>query len=122
MHERSLVRALLTQIERLVAKQGAGQVEEIRVQLGPLSNVDPILVESAFQALAPESAAAGARLVVEEVPLTGRCAVCRSEFEIVRFQFQCPQCRSQDIDVTAGDGFVLESITVRRETTAADCL
>lgn len=120
MHEHSLVQALLRQVERLAAQHGASRVDEVRVRLGPLSNVELLLVESAFQTLAPATVAAESRLVMEEVPLTARCAVCSSEFEIIRFQFRCPACDSVEIAVTAGDGFVLESITLRREEPVLD--
>lgn len=120
MHEYSLVQALLRHVERLAAQHCASRVDEVRVRLGPLSNVEPLLVESAFQTLAPATVAAESRLVMEEVPLTARCAVCDSKFEIIRFQFRCPACDSAEIAVTAGDGFVLESVTLRREEPALD--
>ena len=70
MHEHSLVHALLEQVERLAGEQGAGEVEEVRVQLGPLSGVEPLLVKTAFEMLAPATIAGQALLqrVVTERP------------------------------------------------------
>ena len=115
MHEHSLVHALLEQVERLAGEQGAGEVEEVRVQLGPLSGVEPLLVQSAFEMLAPATIAGQARLVIDEGPLLGQCAHCRHRFEIIDFKFLCPICDSRNIEIKAGDGFVLESITVHRD-------
>jgi hydrogenase nickel incorporation protein HypA/HybF len=110
MHEASLVKALLEQVDRLVSEHDAAAIEEVRVRIGPLSGVEPLLVTAAFERLAP----AGAILVVDEVPLTARCRDCDELFELTQFRFRCPQCESTDVDVIEGDVFMLESITIRR--------
>ena len=114
MHEHSLVRALLAQVERLADAEGAGEVEEIRVKVGPLSGVEPLLIETAFEILAPRTSVDKARLVIEEIPLMAQCADCGHEFQVPHFRFRCPVCDCRKVDVTAGDGFVLESFTVRQ--------
>ena len=48
MHEMSLARCLLAQVGHLVEAHGGGTVRSIRVQLGPLSGVEPLLLASAF--------------------------------------------------------------------------
>jgi len=110
MHEASLVKSLLEQVDRLAAEHAAVAVEEVRVRIGPLSGVEPMLVSLAFERLAP----AGANLVVEEVPLTARCRDCCKLFELKQFRFHCSYCESSDVDVIEGDVFMLESITIRR--------
>ncbi|HVX12236.1 MAG TPA: hydrogenase maturation nickel metallochaperone HypA [Pirellulales bacterium] len=117
MHEHSLVQALLAQVERLTDAQGPCEVEEVHVRMGPFSGVEPLLVESAFEALVAGTSLGKARLVIEEVPLSARCAVCGHHFEVLRFQFRCPACDTREIEVTGGDGFMLESITLRQVTT-----
>jgi hydrogenase nickel incorporation protein HypA/HybF len=117
VHEYSLIQALLAQVERLADAQGAGEVEEVRVKAGPLSGVEPVLLATAFQLLAPSTSVGSARLVIEEVPLMARCADCRREFEVLHFQFRCPVCESRTIEVTAGDAFMLESITFQQGAT-----
>ncbi len=123
MHERSLIAALIEQASRLAAAQGAASIEEVRVRIGPLSGIEPVLAASAFGLLAPASAAAGARLIIEETPLTARCRDCGASFEIVQFRFRCPECQSQYVQIFEGDALMLESITIRpRERAAETCL
>jgi hydrogenase nickel incorporation protein HypA/HybF len=117
VHEHSLVRALLAQVERLAEAEGAGEVEEVRVKVGPLSGVEPLLIETAFQVLAPRTSVGKARLVIDEIPLVARCADCGHDFEVPDFRFRCPVCECRKVEVTAGDGFILESITFHQGVT-----
>ena len=51
MHEESLVRSLLHQVEDLAQQHHATEVEDIEVEIGPLSGVEPLLVREAFERL-----------------------------------------------------------------------
>lgn len=113
MHETALVRSLLDQVDRLLAEHGASELDEVRVEVGPLSGVEPLLLQSAFERLAPLTNARGARLAIDEVPLSARCLECRQEFDIEAFHFQCPCCGSTSINVTRGGDFRLVSISVK---------
>lgn len=110
MHERSLARNILAQAEAIAAQQAGGRVREVRVQAGPLSGVEPLLLQSAFEELA-HRAGGTARLVVEEVPLVARCP-CGCEFEVVGFDFLCPRCGDGLARVIQGEDLQLVSITV----------
>jgi hydrogenase nickel incorporation protein HypA/HybF len=110
MHELSLVRSLVTQVEQLVADHGGGIVREIRLQCGSLSGVEPALMKSAFELLKHKTALGDATLVIEEIALAARCGKCQTMFHSERFHFVCPQCGSIDTEVVQGESVVLESI------------
>lgn len=112
MHERSLMRALLRQVESLVEEHDGTGVDEIRVQLGPLSGVEPLLLASAFDELSGDGIARGARLSINEVPLAARCLDCGLDFELDAARFRCPVCTSGRTRIKQGDGLVLESVTI----------
>jgi hydrogenase nickel incorporation protein HypA/HybF len=111
MHEISLVRSLIRQVESLVCDQGV-TVTEIDVSIGPLSGVEPLLVQSAFSQLAPTSRFPEATLCIRETELIATCQDCGCSFSIASFRFVCPDCDSRAVDVTSGDGFRLERISV----------
>lgn len=111
MHEFSLVRSLIRQVESILTKE-AGTATEIEVSIGPLSGVEPLLVQSAFDQLAPESQLVGAKLRIEQTELRARCRDCHHEFAVQSFLFECPACHSRLVDVTSGDDFRLMGITV----------
>jgi hydrogenase nickel incorporation protein HypA/HybF len=120
MHEMSLVRSLLEESQRLCAEQGGAAIESIRLELGPLSGVEPLLVESAFEQLSAELGLAGVRLDIEETALEARCRNCWAYFEVRDFRFVCPTCGARQIAITRGDGVKLVSITIG-EREAVEC-
>ena len=115
MHEQSLVRALLEQASDVCRQHGATAVTEIRVEVGPLSGVEPLLLTSAFEQLAPVSAA----LVIDQVALSARCLVCHHEFEISDFVFRCPTCDG-NVKIIRGDNIQLVSVSLRADEPAEE--
>ncbi|MFN8544658.1 MAG: hydrogenase/urease maturation nickel metallochaperone HypA [Candidatus Binatia bacterium] len=65
MHEHSLLRALMTQVEAAARAHGAARVRVVRVKLGPLAHLDPEHLRHHFAAAARGTAAEGARLEIE---------------------------------------------------------
>ncbi|MEQ8233692.1 MAG: hydrogenase maturation nickel metallochaperone HypA [Gammaproteobacteria bacterium] len=65
MHEASLMRGLMKQVEAIAAAHGGERVVSIEVWLGALSHMSPAHFEAHFAAVAPGTRAAGARLVIE---------------------------------------------------------
>ena len=91
---------------------GGGTVRSIRVQLGPLSGVEPLLLASAWERVRCDATLGEATLEVEEVPLEARCRTCHNEFQPVRFCFRCPRCGGTETDVVRGENVVLRSIVL----------
>ena len=112
MHEASLVHALLSQVDQLARSHGGGRVTTIRVQVGPLSGVEPLLFDEAFRRLAPGSIAERAELIVDYVPLGGVCRGCGETFTRGELEFTCPLCGSHDVTINSGDCVLLESIAL----------
>ncbi len=112
MHESSLVAALLRQVDRVCAEHGVSDTAEVRVQLGPLSGVEPLLVTVAFERLKPGTSADRARLTIENVPLEALCLDCGLESEIRDFRFCCAHCGHDALRIVRGDGFQLVSVTI----------
>ncbi|MCA9080324.1 MAG: hydrogenase maturation nickel metallochaperone HypA [Planctomycetaceae bacterium] len=121
MHEQSLVRSLLTQVEQLRIEHGADVVTRVEVEIGPLSGVEPLLVREAFELLVAAEQDANANsqlrpdleLVIHTVPLGCRCRECGSEWSADSCRFVCDHCRSNSVQVISGDEFRLKNITVR---------
>jgi hydrogenase nickel incorporation protein HypA/HybF len=112
MHEQSLVRSLLRQAESIRRQHDAEYITEVRVAVGPMSGVEPLLLASAFELLTAETNLAGARLVIDEVALLARCESCRCEFEVNDFVFRCRQCGG-NVTVIRGDELQLVSVSLQ---------
>ena len=124
MHEYSLVRALLEQVDSLRHEHNAERVLEIRVCVGQFSGVEPDLFRLAFETMVDTTAAAGAVLQMQQTDLAAQCDACGHEFAIERFHFECPACQNRSLTVVRGEDLMLESVTMEqaeKNHEPADC-
>jgi len=112
MHERSLVRALLRQIEEVAAEHEGSRVVAVSVQIGELSGVEPELLASAYDDLVHETQFFGSVLNLERIPLSAFCDECGNEFRIERYRFECDQCGSRQLTLRGGEELLLDSVTL----------
>lgn len=110
MHELSLCQA----IAGVVAPHAAGRrVDVVRVRVGALRQVVPESLEFCWTLVRDHHDMADARLELEFVPAEVACRECgrRSAIES-RFSVACPQCRSAEVAVVAGEEFMVTSVDV----------
>ena len=112
MHEESLVRSLLRQVELIADEHRATEITEIEVEIGPLSGVEPLLVQSAFARVAASTACGSARLSIHQVELEALCESCGQQFEMQELRFRCPCCKANGIRIVRGDEFRLMNVTL----------
>lgn len=113
MHEESLVRSLLRHVEELAQQHQAVGVEEIEVEVGPLSGVEPLLLQDAFERLRDEFSCPKAVLTVLQVGLDVLCKNCHSESQLQDFRFVCRECSSTSLQIVRGDAFRLMNVRIQ---------
>lgn len=117
MHEYSLVRNLIRQLDTLREAQGDARIAIVRLRVGEFSGIEPGLLQTAFDDLTLATPIQGARLEIERVPLEAVCQNCGAEFAIPttgpsRFRFVCAACGGQRINLKRGEDLLLESVTM----------
>ncbi len=112
MHEYSLAKALLRQVDVIVRRERAAEVRRVSVTIGEFSGVDPDLLQMAFEDISKQSPHAGVRLSIEQVALEARCEDCYHEFQVARFRFVCPNCEGGSVNVIRGEEMVLEQVVL----------
>ncbi len=65
MHEMSLLRGLLAQIEATARRHGAARVSVVRLKLGPLAHIEPDHLREHFVSAARGTLAEAARLDIQ---------------------------------------------------------
>lgn len=115
MHEMSLMQSLLRQVAQICEEHHALFAKTIHVELGPLSGVEPLLLSTAFERLAPDTIAEKAELIIDNVPLSAICRECGASFELPDFDFLCPLCAATSIEITQGDSCRLLSVTIETD-------
>ena len=114
MHEESLIRALLRQAENLAVQHAAIAVEEIELEIGPLSGAEPLLLESAFDRIKGTSDLCGcATLSIRSIDLEALCLDCQRDFAIDDFRFVCRYCESTSLQIMRGDSLTLLNVRLQ---------
>lgn len=115
MHELSVCRSLLEQVNRIAAKNIDGTVKSIHIQVGPLSGVEPALLQSAFPVARSNTLAAQADLVIHSQPIRVKCQQCAAESEVTPNKLICGECGDYHTVLLSGDELLLERIEFRTE-------
>lgn len=118
MHEVALMNNLLSIVNR--AASGALEpVKVVHMRIGSMAGVNKEALQFAFEVLSPGSAAAGAKLEVETVPLGVRCRACEEKWQPREPIFICEKCGSTDVEILSGREMEIDYILVG-ETTPGD--
>ena len=110
MHELAVCQALIEQVDRVARDNHASRVVAITVSVGPLSGVEPDLLEHAYPLAAEGTIAQRAALIGERVPVQVRCRACGAESEASPNRLVCGGCGDWQVDVTAGEELLLKRV------------
>lgn len=110
MHELSVCQALVQQLQAVSANNGGGRVALVRLRIGPLSGIEPALLQHAFPIAAAGSIAAGAELLIEQAAVTVRCSDCGEVTVAAVNRMLCAACSSFRVRLASGDEMLLESV------------
>jgi hydrogenase nickel incorporation protein HypA/HybF len=110
MHELSLCQALLAQVEQVAQDHQAHRVDKVVLRIGPLSGVEPRLLQDAFPIARAGTVAADAELLIEELPLTVRCQSCGAETAAQPNRLICGACGDWHTQLISGDELLLASV------------
>lgn len=105
MHELSLIRQTIRSIEELYPKEELLLLEEIHLKIGELSNVEPILLQNAFDAVVSveKSDYKEVKLVVEKIPIVIQCQKCGVKTTVQGYLFLCSGCGLPSNNIIQGE-------------------
>ncbi len=110
MHEISLVRNIFNTLEH----EFPGRMHEVRgiyLTVGLLSNVQPILMQNAFEAVVhDEPQYAHTQLHVEVLPIKVHCTECNRESQVEQYKFICAQCGRPVSNVVQGEEMLISKV------------
>lgn len=118
MHELSVCQALIEQVARVARDNDAKRVVSIVITVGPLSGVEPRLLEHAYPLAAAGTIAEDASLVIETVPVRVRCRSCAAQTEAEANRLLCGACGDWQVDVIGGEEMLLTRVEIETDATA----
>jgi hydrogenase nickel incorporation protein HypA/HybF len=117
MHELSICQALISQLEAIAREQAAQRVALIRLGVGPLSGVEPQLLEQAYPIASAGTLADGAELIIEKLPLRVSCEHCGQTTDALPNRLLCGACGDWHTRLVSGDELQLTSVELIKEET-----
>ncbi len=99
----------------LPADLGEARVAAINLKIGKLAAVVPVSLRFCFEVAIKDTPLAGAKLVIEEVPVVARCKDCQAQWTIDAPVFICQTCESGSLEILSGRELDIESIEVVEE-------
>jgi len=113
MHEMGLVQNIFDIVLKTAEQNSISKVLRINIRAGQMRAIVPEQLQFCFEILSKESPIVeGAELVVEILPVEGKCKSCTHEFAVEEFQFVCPECKHEDIEVLQGMELLVSNIEV----------
>ena len=74
-------------------QRAASNIRKIKISIGEFSGVVKEALEFAFEVLTPNTAASGAEIEIEVLPLTAECAICGPAVcRLNDLNLTCPGC------------------------------
>ena len=113
MHEMGLVQNIFDIVLKTAEQNDIAKVLRINIRAGQMRAIVPEQLQFCFEILSKESPIVeGAELVVEMLPVKGKCKSCLHEFAVEDYNFVCPKCEHEDIDVLQGMELLVSNIEV----------
>lgn len=111
MHEISLVRTIFSTLEAEFQREDLEKLTAIDLKVGLLSNVEPLLMQNAFEAVTTaEGKYQNVQLQVELVPIEIYCAACKAHSTIENYKFACAVCGQPNNNVVKGTELLIHRV------------
>jgi hydrogenase nickel incorporation protein HypA/HybF len=115
MHELQVTERILNIVINHAQKNNVTKVMSISLRVGELSDLENEWIQHYFDYLAKDSVAAGAKLVIERVPVVMRCDECGHSFEVnikeIK-EIQCTECESKTCTLVSGKDYYIKDMEV----------
>ncbi|MBL7742321.1 MAG: hydrogenase maturation nickel metallochaperone HypA [Chitinophagaceae bacterium] len=112
MHELSIVMNIIQIAEKESAANNASAVEEIELDIGELSGIEPSAFDFAWEQAIKSSLLDGSARKINHIPGEGQCIECGAVFPMHRLYDPCPVCGEHFITITKGKELRVRSIVV----------
>jgi len=122
VHELSICQSLLREVRRVAEAHNATEVTGIVVAVGPISGVEPLLLERAFSIARAGTIAENAELEIEVAPIVVWCEDCGVETHAAINALTCGRCGTWQVDLRSGDELLLKRVELTKAEDGAESL
>ena len=108
----SIAHSLFEILKEEMIENNARTLRSVRLRIGQLSAVVPESLSFCFRVMTEGTEMEGAELIMDIIPLEGKCRSCDKLFEIEDYAFKCPYCSSPEIDTISGQDLSIVEMVV----------
>ncbi len=112
MHEMSIAQSIINIVDEYMSEEDGRKLIEVAVEVGELVAVVPESLTFCYEALVDSTPYQGSKLLINVLPLQARCSHCDHTFRIEKFNFICPNCKSNQISVLSGQELRISHLEV----------
>lgn len=112
MHELAITQSMFDLILDKGQQVEAKRVGKINLVIGEMTGVVPDSVRFYFEIISKGSIAEQAALSINIVPAQATCQQCHHTFVLPQFDWTCPECQGNILNISGGNELFLESIEV----------
>lgn len=116
MHELSICQSMLKQVSVIAREHQASSVMQITLRVGPLSGVEPKLLQSAFPLASAGTIADEATLLIESLPIRVQCRSCGQQSEVSPNRLTCHHCGDYKTQLISGDELLLANVELTTDS------
>ncbi len=110
MHELTLMKKMMTILERETAEEKVGMVKKVHLEIGVLQQVVPDLMATAFEHIPKSEKLRNARIDISVMPAKVNCADCKKETIVKEMNFRCGICQGENVTVISGNELILKGV------------
>ena len=110
MHELALSQSIIDLVVECARREKLHAVSRVTIEVGAAAGVEIETLRFCLEALAEQTQAQGAELVITAIALRARCRRCGCDYTPLSLISPCPGCDSHDRDLLAGRELLVRSI------------
>jgi hydrogenase nickel incorporation protein HypA/HybF len=112
MHEMGVAVNILEIVKQEMLRHKATKLISICLAIGKFTAIVPHSLTFCFEVITKGTFFENVKLIIEKLPLIGRCINCDSEFAIKEYSFICEKCGSNSIEIVSGRELFIKEIEI----------
>jgi hydrogenase nickel incorporation protein HypA/HybF len=112
MHEASIAQNVLDIAINTATENSAIKINKVCLKIGQLTAIEENSLKFAFDALKEDTMAANAELLIEHIPIVGKCNNCGKKDTYSEMFFSCSNCGSYKMEILSGEELSIKEIEV----------
>jgi len=113
VHELSIALSIVEAAEEESNRLGGRRIRAVHLRVGRLSGVVRRALEASYEMACEETALAGSRLVIEDVPVVAHCALCDANAPVRSIQdMRCEVCGAPVSDIVEGRELLVTGLEI----------